>query len=162
MLKSYFIMTQTAKNPVSKTTQDDSQKRQLIKLLDNKNFLSKLISTHYKQTALRLLVASGLWTMCKLGAFLEKKKCCWFKGTPPITLIYGKRKRIFNIQYFWATLRNFVIEGVACQLPSTSHSSISNFLTPQWIIANFKKLQFWLGQKSFKFLVGILRETMTS
>ena len=66
-------MTQTAKNPVSKTTQDDSQKRQLIKLWDNKNFLSKLISTHCKHAALRLLVASGLWTMRTSGALLEKR-----------------------------------------------------------------------------------------
>ena len=30
-----------------------------------------------------------------------------------------------------STIRNFVIEGVACQLPSTSNSSITNFLNPQ-------------------------------
>ena len=46
---------------------------------------------------LDVLVASGLWTMCTSGAFLEKKKCCWYKSTPQITGIYGKWKRILHI-----------------------------------------------------------------
>ena len=57
------------------------------------NFPSNLISTHCKHTALsRRSCCLRTMDYVHIGCIFRKKKCFWYKGIPPITLIYVRRK----------------------------------------------------------------------